>query len=130
MTCGICGRSYKNEAVLAAHGSRVHNGVPRGVWQPGWVDKRTKRPAVAQNPPPTRVFRRPILHGEKPTQAEQMAGLPWVTYPKTVQQCSAIADDCLGRAEAAKDETLRTFWLSLREFIISYGARLERLETV
>ena len=32
--CGACGRPYKNETSLDAHGYAKHRGIPRKVWNP------------------------------------------------------------------------------------------------
>jgi hypothetical protein len=62
---------------------------------------------------------------------ENLVGLPWQKNPKTAEACQMIADEFLILAQRHRDnEEARECFLSHREYLIAYGARIPRLTLV
>jgi hypothetical protein len=136
--CGICGGGYASLKSLDAHGYNVHK--PQGRVRQEWMNRQQQR-SVAPAPQPLEAVPEPAValaessHGESPfptrvfppkedrNNAETLAGLPWLTFPTTVEQCD---DALIGIAIGLERTQIASpFWLSLRTYVTALRKRLE-----
>ncbi len=146
--CGVCGHGLGSMKSLDAHGYQQHHGDGRArkEWlkQPttidgaemAQVDTRTEvfpggivsEVTTPDEPPPESA------HGETPfptrhfppkedrNNAATLAGLPWLTFPTTVEQCDDVLNGIAIGVERTQIST--AFWLSLRNYITALRKRL------
>lgn len=147
--CGVCGVGFGSPKTLDGHGYNVHKrqGRVRKEWMNGAVVK--SEPAAPQAPakadvpdhvidvdePKNDPKLREELNAEDaaargrqwPIAADRnnaatLAGLPWLTFPTTVEQC----DDALNGIAIGIERTqiASPFWLSLRNYLTALRKRL------
>jgi hypothetical protein len=151
VTCGVCGRGYASPKSLDAHGYEKHKrqGRARKEWMNGAVVKPAT-PDVPDVPAKADVAADHVINVDEPEtipelreelnakdaavsgrkwppaadrdNAETFAGLPWLTFPTTVEQC----DDALNGIAIGIERTqiASPFWLSLRSYITALRKRL------
>jgi hypothetical protein len=146
VSCQLCGRGAKDLRALDAHGYTYHTGTGKKFWRPpDLVDVVIKQygsprpvapkphsvapPASAVAPAPAPVAPTPApdphpirLAKSEWGQAERLAGLPWIVYPSTVDQCDELLDGLAVEIERAH-AALPT-WLSLRSIITAIRKKL------
>lgn len=152
VTCGVCGRGYASPKSLDAHGYEKHKrqGRARKEWMNGAAVK--SEPAAPQASAKPDVATAHIIDVDEPrndpelreelnakdaaasgrrwpvaadrNNAETLAGLPWLTFPTTAEQC----DDALNGIAIGLERThiASPFWLSLRSYITALRKRLEQ----
>jgi len=146
--CGVCGHGLGSMKSLDAHGYTSHHGDhARKEWlkQPTTVDGAKMASAITSEPRQLiplngaaavdefpgvadAIDRVPTDHGrifpprEDRNNAETLAGLPWLTFPTTVEQC----DDALNGIAIGIERTqiASPFWLSLRAYVTALRKRL------
>lgn len=147
--CGVCDKGLASPQSLESHGYHLHGDTHA---RKDWMTQRTQSPAPAEviGPVPIDQLRRelqrepfpsePIVAAEPvadgnahvptrrfPAQDDRgnavgLAGLPWMTWPATVEQC----DDALNGIAIGLERTqiASPFWLSLRTYVTALRKRL------
>jgi hypothetical protein len=144
--CGVCGHGLGSMKSLDAHGYQQHHGG--GHARKEWLTQPES--AVPLAPPKLDVVTDLVIDVDEPRSdpelceelnakdaavvgrkwpvaadrhnAETLAGLPWLTFPTTVEQC----DDALNGIAIGIERTqiASPFWLSLRSYIAALRKRL------
>jgi hypothetical protein len=141
--CRICGRGYASEASAYSHVYDKHPGTPRSSWYSGTpvtTPALGRLPLTKPEPAPPKASAKPEvpadlvsaqMDGSKQRiypprddrhNAEILAGLPWMTWPASVEQC----DDALNGIAIGLERTTiaNAFWLSLRSYVTALRKRL------
>lgn len=126
--CGICNQSLRSFSSLDQHGYRVHK--PQGYARKAWINGQVEiapAPTVTVTDGPDAEAGKNVVETVATATVipvEELAGLPWVKFPRSVAGCEEALDLIAIMIERAAGEQAISFAISLRTYIAALRKRI------